>query len=79
MSNQIVQGLSRVQNVIQQKYVAIADIGKQFGLNIQPAGSGRFASITGCLDQADAERQIEPADQIGKNMRLPVSTPRMVT
>src|SRR5713101_4279287 len=66
MSSQIVQGLSGVQNVIQQKYVAIADIWKQFRLNIQPAGSGRFPSITGCLDQTDAERQIEPADQVGQ-------------
>ena len=46
--------------------VAVAHVRPQFGADAKGAGRDGFAAITGRLDEADAQRQIDVADEVGQ-------------
>lgn len=64
MMDQVMQGLARVENVVEQEHMAAAQIGRHLRINVQRAGRRGGAAIAGGLNQRDSEPQIEPADEV---------------
>ena len=66
MVDQIGQRLAGVEDVVEQEDVAVAHVGHEFGADAQGAGRGGRAAVAGRLDEADAQRQVDAADEVGQ-------------
>ena len=75
MLHEAAQGLAGVQDVIEQQHMPATHIGEQFDAELELPGAGARAPVARGLDQADAQRDIEPAHEVGQP---PVSTPTVV-
>lgn len=69
--DQVAQRLAGVENVVEQQDMTAAKVGQQLRADFQPARLGGCPPIAGRLDQADADRQVEPADEVRQEHQAP--------
>src|SRR5205823_1573305 len=63
---QVVQRLPGVEDVVEDDDVATADVGQEARLDVELARPRNGAAVTGRLDEAEAQVQVEVADQVGQ-------------
>src|SRR5262249_53405732 len=66
VADQMGERLAGSEDIVQQQDVTAMDVGNEVGADAQLAGRGGGPSIARRLEEADAQRQVEAADEVGE-------------